>query len=79
MQGGGREQYVQQYELATFEVGCSRGLGIGVLGGVAGAVCSAVSVEGARKGRGGGDFLSGGQCRVGGTSAAVMVVEEERG
>jgi len=50
-----------------------------VLGGVAGAVCSAVSEEGARKGRGGGDFLSGGWCRVGGTSAVVVVVEEERG
>ena len=34
-----------------------------MLGGVAGAECSAVSEEGARKGRGGGDFLSGGRCR----------------
>jgi len=79
VQGGWREQYVQQYELATFEVGVvvgGRGSACSVVS--PGAVCSAVSEEGARKGRGGGDFLSGGRCRVGGTSA-VVVVEEERG
>lgn len=47
-----RRPYVQQYELATFEVGgVVGGRGSALLGGVACAVCSAVSEESARKGR----------------------------